>query len=379
MTTWSVVKDESKENGRMPRWARTALASLLSVIVLATGMVLIPRDPGPPPAVPFSESARAGALADTFSLLDAATGLRTAAAVPGRSALPDTVLADTVTLLTTQSRALLSPAQATPPAGSAAPDRSEADPSETAPTPQAVVAALSASGAQRLADAADADGGIARLLAAVGTAQILQSARLAAAAGLPAPAAPAQITPTAVPTATGACPPSAAPTAPGTATLAGALAAAIRAEHEAVYVHQVALTRLAPAASGAAQNALTALTAHQAALHRAEALGHEHCLEVPPREAGYRLPEQLSTKPLAALGMLEAGMLPGFGDLIALGTGDTRQWALDGLLEAARRSTAWGTPLEALPGLVVDAAALPPLPAPATSAPAANAAATSGP
>ncbi|WP_242701635.1 DUF4439 domain-containing protein [Arthrobacter cavernae] len=350
----------------MPGWARTALVFLLAAIVLATGMVLIPRDPGPPPAAPFSESARVSAFADTLSLLDAATGLRTAAALPSGSGLPDTALADTVTLLTTQSRALLAPAQATPASSAVSP---APDSPEGPRTPQALVAALSASGAQRLADAAEADGGIARLLAAVGTAHVLQSAQLAAAAGLPAPATPVRITPTAVPTATESCPAPAAPSGTATAaTLAGALAAAVRSEQEAVYVHQVALTRLDPAASGTAQSALTA---HQTALRQAEALGRAHCLEVPPREAGYRLPEQLSTKPLAALGALEAGTLQGFGDLIALGTGDTRQWALDGLLGAARRSTAWGTPLDALPGLVVDAGALPPLPAPsaATTAP----------
>lgn len=367
----------------MPGWARTALVSLLAVLVLATGMVLIPRDPGHPPAVPFSESARSGAFADTLSLLDAASGLRAAAALPSGSPLPDTALAGTVTLLTTQSRALLHPSQTataptsgSPTSGSSEQGSSEPDPSKMPRTPQALVAALSASGAQRLADAEEADGGMARLLAAVGTAQVMQAAQLAAASGLPAPAAPAspaRKTPSAAPAPTVSCPATAAPTPKGTATaatLAGALAAAVRSQQEAIYVHQIALTRLDPAASG---TALNALAAHQAALRQAEALGREHCLDVPPREAGYRLPEQLSTKPLAALGALEAATLPSFGDLIALASGDTRQWAIDGLLGAARRSAAWGAPVDALPGLVLDVDALPMLPAPtaaATSTPA---------
>src|SRR5690606_33723619 len=132
---------------------------------------------------------------------------------------------------------------------------------------------LATSGRQRLSDAAAADGGMARLLAAVGTAQLLQSSSLAAAAGAPDPAAtpPGPALPVQSPAA-GACPaatasPSAAPfrSSASAAADAGlpdsglpgpdlpdALAALVRTELETVYGYQVALTRLDGAAAKSA-------------------------------------------------------------------------------------------------------------------------------
>jgi hypothetical protein len=113
--------------------------------------------------------------------------------------------------------------------------------------------------------------------------------------------------------------------------------------------------------------AATWLARHQEQLRDAEAQGRLHCIDTPPREAGYRLPATFAAKPVATLGTLEASSLPAYADLVALSEGEMRQWAIEGLVDAAKRSQAWGTPVGPLPGLLIDNAALPPLP---TTAPA---------
>ncbi|GAB3563114.1 hypothetical protein GCM10027405_17210 [Arthrobacter alkaliphilus] len=326
---------------------RTLLLAFLAVLVLGVGAVLVPREAGRPQVVPsFSETARSDALSSTETLLRSAALLEST---------------DTVTLLTTQARALLRPsgpsASATPPASpgpGATQDR---------PTRGGFVSALSSSASRRLADAAKADGGMARLLAAVGTAQLLESSRLAAAWGLPAPEVPpAAGTATAPPP---SCPPSpgtAAPTSGAAATkadLPGALAAVVSSEQEAIYAYQVALTKLDAKVSA---TAATWLARHQELLRAAEGQGRLHCIATPPREAGYRLPATFAAKPGLALGSLESSSLTAYADLVALSDGETRQWAIEGLVDAAKRSQAWGSPVGPFAGLSIDDAALPPLP-----------------
>ena len=145
------------------------------------------------------------------------------------------------------------------------------------------------------------------------------------------------------------------------ATLHGALAATVRTELEAVYGYQVALTRMdgAPAASASRQ-----LTRHEALATDAEDLSRVHCAPVPPREAGYTLAPEFLASPAAGLGGLEASALTVYGDLVALSEGQTRQWAISGLVGAARRSALWGAETGALPGLAADPQGFPELPAP---------------
>lgn len=331
--------------------------------------MLVPRDAGKPQAVPFSEAARSEALSATEFLLGSASLLEGTApdGAPASGASGSSGLADSVTLLTSQARALL------PPSGPAAPSTSRpaggASPTPAAtqerPTRVAFVSALSSSAIRRLADATKADGGTARLLAAVGTAQLLESSRLAAIWGLPVPAAPAEAS--TAPTPAPSCPalPGTSTTAPtpGTASsgadLPAAVAAVVSSEQEAIYAYQVALTKLDPKASA---TAATLLARHQELLRGAEAQGRLHCVATPPREAGYRLPASFAAKPGSALGNMEASSLTAYADLVALSEGETRQWAIDGLVDAAKRSQAWGTPVGPFPGLSIDGAALPPLP-----------------
>ena len=140
----------------------------------------------------------------------------------------------------------------------------------------------------------------------------------------------------------------------------------MRAEQEAVYIYQVARTRLE---GTAAATAARDLAGHQDLLREAEALARQLCTEPPPREAGYRLPAGFASQAAAALGEQESAALPAYGELVALSDGGTRNWAIAGLLDSARRMESWGTLSGALPGLSVDPAALPELPG-STAAPA---------
>ena len=425
MTTWSVVNDDTREKRWQDHFPRSlpryVLLACLALVVVSLGVVLMPARPPEPADPPFSEQARATALAETVRLKDAGSQLGTAkqdgskdssaGSTDGPSAgAGNPAIERTVTLLTTQAQALLAPGESPADAASAAaadsgratspaPATSSASTAPSvsgqtsagqssagqssagqssagataAPLPSTaagLVAALADSGNQRLADAAVADGGIARLLAAVGTAQLLQATALAAGTGTAAPAVDV-----AAPRLSGTCPsPSATPQSgaaessagqpgPGqssavqsaaAAGLGGALAAVVRTEAQTIYGYQVALPRLGGAA---AKSAAEELARHDALLGGAELLSRLHCSTVPPREAGYTLGQSFLASPAAGLGSLEAAALPAYGDLVALSEGETRQWAIAALLGAGKRAVLWGTDPGALPGL--DPATLP--------------------
>jgi hypothetical protein len=406
MTTWSVVKDDTREKRRQDHFPRLlpryVLLACLALVVVSLGVVLTPARPPEPAQPPFSEQARAAALAETVQLLDAGSQLGSAAqddtsdssaeSTGGHvAAAGSPAIERAVTLLTTQAQALLAPGES-PAAIAASADAGQATPQATsseaaspsaagapgavpsaAPLPATaagLVAALADSGRQRLADAAVADGGMARLLAAVGTAQLLQASALAAETGTPAPAADVTS-----PQLSGTCPsPSATlPSAEGqtaaeqsgaersggepsaaASSLGGALAAAVRTEAQTIYGYQVALTRLG---GDEAKSAAEDLARHDVLLSGAESLSRLHCSAVPPREAGYTLGPSFLASPAAGLGDLEAAALPAYGDLVALSEGGTRQWAIAALFGSAKRAVLWGADPGALPGL--DRAALP--------------------
>jgi len=366
VTPWCVVKGRTSEKRRTPAWGRVLLVAVVALLVAGTGMVLIPRDSGTPPPVSFSEAALTDASKETVGLLESAQAL---SAADGQSAkIPG--LGDLVTLLTTHTRALMVPegatgAVSTHPTPPATPATNTT--SATPATRASLLEELAVSGRKRLAAAREADGGIARLLASVGTAQLLRAETLAAQWQLPLPGDPSAGTkaplPSTVPAATptaAACP-SVSPTPePSSATTDAALAAAVRSQQEAVYAYQVALKRLDNSAGTAAARDLEV---HVLLLRQAEALTRANCGDVPVSTAGYQLPDLFAKDPAAALAALETSSLPGLGDLVALSTGETRGWAVDALLAATRRSLAWGAALPALPGLKLDAEGLPPLPA----------------
>jgi hypothetical protein len=370
MTTWSVVKDDTKENRRPGRYFRYGILASLAVVVVSLALALTP---GPPPQAPepaFSERARAAALAETMQLRLAGSQLADAVSGAERQGL-----LRAVTLLTTQARALTGPNQDPSPQATGTATGTMTGTATSTPAPSAapvdsparLVAALSASGGQRLADAEESDGGMARLLAAVGTAQLLQASSLAAAVGATAPEVPALAGPSPAPSQSappeGSCPPAPTPSgaAVATATAGSALAMTVKTEAETVYGYQVALARLEGTAAGSASQLLAR---HESVLAEAEALSRAQCVDIPAREAGYTLGPLFLESPAAGLGSLEAGTLPVYGDLVALSEGSTRQWAISGLLAAARRAALWGADTGPLPGVVVDTAQLPKLPDP---------------
>lgn len=386
MTTWSVVKDDTRENSRPRNFFRYALLCFTAFLVLSLGFALIPREAPAPAVPPFSEQARASALAETMRLRAAGHEL-----AEGASGAQRQLFSRTVTLLTTQARALVLPAEngpdgapASPSPGSATgPATGRASATAAPATVAALVAGLSASGKQRLVQAETADGGMARLLAAVGTAQLLQARSLAEASGTPVPALPTAPAPqrtAADPCAASASPPAPAPAPasrpapggaatadagtaspnPGAASLADALDRVVRTEVETVYGYQVALTRLEGAAAGQAKDLLAR---HEALVDEAEGHSRAHCAPIPPRDPGYTLGTSFLKTPAAGLASLEAGTLPVYGDLVALSDGGTRCWAIASLLQAAQRSIRWGSDTGPVPGIVLDTTLLPPLPA----------------
>jgi hypothetical protein len=370
------VKDDTQETGHRRRYFQYAVFALAALLVVSLGVVLIPREPSPPAAPPFSEQARASAFEDSLSLRAAGLDLEGAADATA-TASQASALARIVTLLTVQAQALMPPAVASG-------NRAPADPATDAATALATVtppstsadfaAALQASAAQRLQDAETAEGGMARLLAGAGTAQLLAAEDLASAAGItlaPLPgagssslASPAAPTP-ATASAAASCPSEAAAADASTgADLGSAFASAVAGELELVYAYQAALTRLN---SGSAAPASNFLAQHGTLRNEAEAMGRAHCAAVPQRQPGYALSQVFLADPAAGLGTLEAGTLPVLGDLVALSEGREREWALTALQSAARRTAHWGASPGPVPGMVLDPALLPSLPEPVST------------
>ena len=408
MTTWSVVKDDTREKRRPLTYFRYLLLACVAVLVISLGVAMTPRPAPEPPEPAFSEQARASALETSLNLRSSAQLLAEAAPKAQQAAY-----VRVVTLLTTQAKALLPPKTASPdPSASSSASPSEmADiapsggspepspsPTVAAPSVGGLIAGLSASGVQRTSDAAAADGGMARLLAAVGTAQLLEASALASAAGVTAPEAPiAGLTPedaeqlkggtpncaasssaAASSATTPAAPPAASPAAasasdaqsgevgesslslqPDSSLLAAALSVTVKTEAETVYGYQVALTRLEKSSTQAASSLLVR---HEQLLQEAQELSRLNCVDTPDQEPGYTLKQDFLQSPAAGLGNLEAGTLPVYADLVALSEGPARRWAIAGLWEAARRSVQWGADPGAVPGVLFNADQLPPLP-----------------
>ena len=338
---------------------RYAVVALAALVVLSLGFALVPAEKPAPAAPPFEETARAAAFSTALDLR--AAGLELAAAGAADSSLLDPV----VTLLTIQARALLSPSAVSAPATPQGP----VSPSATALPRSAagLVQALAASGAARLKDAETADGGMARLLAGTGTAQLLAARRLATATGVPAPEEPASVqeqTPVDAPASP--CP-SPAPTAARDDTAEGnpagarhALAAAVTAEQQAVYGYQAALPRLGPAEAGPASEFLAR---HRELAAAAEDRLRLACGTAPPQQPGYVLDPGFLASPASGLGRLEVASLVSYGDLVAVSPSRDRKWALAALQAAAGRALRWGADPGPVPGLALDVGQLPALPA----------------
>ncbi len=447
------MNDDTTESGPRKRYFRYAVFALAAVLVLSLGFVLIPREPDAPAPPPLSEQVRAAAFSDAVELRARAQAVGDAADA-ARQETTAAAARHAVILLTVQAGALKLPADMLPadpsvplssapagsvplssppvsslPVGSAGasslPDTPSSAPVQSLPSAAEFAVALHSSGARRLGDAGKADGGIARLLAGTGIAQLLAAEEIAAATGavldplpgrtvagsapslpalpfpaasspaasspavsstaapsfsVPSPAAPspaesslAESSPAASPPAVfppAASSPAAASAGPitsgctaagtgGGANLASSFASIAGAELELVYAYQAALTRLSPATAAPASDFLAR---HEGLSRTAEAAAAAHCAALPPTPAGYALDAAFLADPAAALGALEAGTLPAYGDLIALSDGAERAWAVAALESAVRRAAQWGASPGPVPGTVLDESALPTLP-----------------
>ena len=253
-----------------------------------------------------------------------------------------------------------------------------------APTVAGLASALSASGVQRLGDAATADGGMARLLAGAGIAQLLAAERLAAAAGITtatlphagagSSGAPGGSAPAAGPPQSTCPSPAPAPndpdpdpdtgqatTATGTAEVPGkALAAAVTTEQQSIYAYQAALPRLKPEDSGAAA---TFLGQHQELAAAAAARSTAACSAAQAQQPGFVLDPGFLAAPGDGLRRLELAALPAYGNIIAQADGGLRIWAIGALQSAARRAAHWDGAVGPVPGVLLDQGQLPELPA----------------
>ncbi|MDQ0732724.1 DUF4439 domain-containing protein [Arthrobacter sp. B1I2] len=370
------MKDRRQDISPRMRPFRFAVLALAALVVLSLGFALNPAERPAPAEPPFTERARAAAFSDAMDLRTA--GMELAAAGAADSAVLDPV----VTLLTIQARALLSPATGRAPESAPASPPASSTPGLYG-TAQ-LIQALANSGAARVKDAETADGGMARLLAGAGTAQLLAAGRLAAATGVPAPQEPAgpdakgsgaaaTASPCPSPSASAAAQEAGGPRTP--AGMRQALAAAVTAEDQAVYGYQAALPRLAPAEAGTASEFLDR---HKELATEAEERLRLACGASVPQAPGYVLDAGFLAGPAAGLGNLEAATLASYGDVVAVSQGQDRRWALSALRAAAGRALRWGADPGPVPGLSLDTGQLPALPAgdgiPAGTTPAASAA-----
>lgn len=356
MTPWSVVKDRPQDSARRIRPFRLAAGGLAALVVLSLGFALIPAQEPAPPEPPLSERARAAAFTEALNLR--AVGMRLAAAGAADSGVLDGV----VTLLTIQARALQAPTPATAAPSPAPSAAATSDPPDIA----VLVRGLAASGAARVKDAEGADGGMARLLAGTGTAQLLAAGRLAAAAGVPAPqGTPAEPGGDASGAGSSASPCVAAPSAASaggatdggaSATIQQALAAVVAVEEQAIYGYEAALPRLAPTDAGPASEMLGR---HEELAAEAVERLRLACGAAPPQQPGYVLDGGFLAAPAAGLARLEAATVASYGDAVAVSQGHDREWALSGLQAAAGRAVRWGADPGPVPGLALDIDQLP--------------------
>lgn len=368
------MNDDNQENRPRIGPFRYVVLTLAALLVLSLGFVLIPTDPPAPPPPPFTEQARAAGFEDAIQLraagLQLTVGGSGGGADAGSTAAADATVNEIVSLLTLHARALLAPgaAPAASPASAASGPASASATPPPAPvlTASELATALAVSGTERLQDAETADGGMARLLAGAGTAQILAARELAAAAGAPDPVttSPVAADPVEDPGPSAACPATpATPDATPSLRSAGpgaALAAVASAERTAVYAYQAALVRLPAGQAGPASEFLRS---HEKLADEAESLARLACAGPPLRQPGYVLAPDFLAAPAPGLAQLEASTLTSYGDVVATTHGTSRVWALAALRAAAARTLHWGGDPGPFPGLLLDEARLPELPA----------------
>lgn len=222
--------------------------------------------------------------------------------------------------------------------------------------PEDFIAELVSSAQDNLAGARISNPGIARLLASIGTGQLLLAVELADRHQLPEPTftpeetvtyGPAAARPTTCPSpeptlsapdtaaAMPASPESVAGPGPDWSTQSTALLSVLRAEEQAAYAYEVASTDMpAPANAASRERHVLAASELQWLLHRAR-------VSAPPPLEAYALTPDFLDNPGAGLEQLEQQLVASYADLIGLSSSDdgeagtARTWAVNQLAGSA--------------------------------------------
>ncbi|MEV7649748.1 DUF4439 domain-containing protein [Arthrobacter sp. NPDC089319] len=303
-------------------WWRVPLLVLTAAIVLSTGTVVASITAStPPPSI--TEQARVDALAGLEGLAAAFTehdgdGSPTAALLQSQ--------ADLLTLTTSWP-------SGSPAAGGAGdPTAAAADSGAPSATQQPGAEDLVELAGGLLADAREADPGLARLLASIGSALYAQAQTMPGGTDVAQPWEDPEI-----PLEPAGCP-AAAPeddasgkATPAPPTSAEAIAAVVLSQERLVYAYESALPRLA----GAERTAAAArLAAHTASAEHWRSLAAAECLDLPLPEPVYALGSEFASDPLPALRDAEDAALAPLADLVSLSDGAVREHAVAGLAEA---------------------------------------------
>ncbi|MET1153428.1 DUF4439 domain-containing protein [Arthrobacter sp.] len=342
MTSSSVVGSTSRRRDGGPAtpfqaWPRVPLLVLTAAIVVSTGTVVASiTASAPPPST--TEQARMDALAGLEGLAAAFEehddDSRTAALLESQ--------ADLLTLTTSW------------PSGSPAAEGTTRDPfpagSGAASAPQQPVAEdLAELAGGLLADAREAEPGLARLLASIGSALYAHAQTLPGGTGVAQPWEDPEI-----PLEPSGCPAPApetdesGPAKPASPATAEAVAAVVLSQERLVYAYETVLPRLAGAERAAAA---ARLAAHTASAEHWRSLAAAECLDLPLPEPVYVLGRRFASDPLPALQDAEGAALAPLADLVSLSDGAVREHAVARLAEATTELAASTGEVLPAPGL----------------------------
>jgi hypothetical protein len=213
-------------------------------------------------------------------------------------------------------------------------------------TPAGFLGDLTASAGENLSDAVQAEPGIARLLASVGSSQLQQAASLGAVLGVPveAPGA-AGLEADDGPACTGE--------PRGSTQQRRALLSAVRTEDRVVYAYEVAAARLPD------PDALLAASREHAAVAAAAASALAGlCAPPAPLPPAYALAPEFLADPAAGIARLEQEVSVFYGSVVGSGGPALRTWAVGRLTTAVQRSFALDGVAEPFPGIPVEEQAL---------------------
>ncbi|MBD7995933.1 DUF4439 domain-containing protein [Arthrobacter sp. Sa2CUA1] len=328
---------------------RTLALGVLACVIASFGLTVGTRTEADPPRT-FSEKALNEAFATVRILVADADALAASGtgAAAGELQLQSEVLKEQALLLTS-------------PGGAAAFEAAlQAPGSREDSYPAAVESAARAN----LEAAGRADYGTARLLASVGTAQLLLAERAGKALGVPVETAgETGWTPVLDEDATARCSEdsdaAAGPDAGSGSGAAESLQSALDGEYGAVYAYEVAQAQSSGWETVLGLGLAERRNAHLEAGRDGVALLPAVCLPPVSPVPAYSLSTGFFADPAAALTEMEAAFPGVYADLVGSSDGAVRSWAISRLVESSRLLYTGAASVPASPGLDAEPAALP--------------------